>query len=54
MHHGGIPVARAALQLGEVVPQVHERALHPVCDRTGQQLVERLAGLVKGIGVFSS
>ena len=52
MHQGGIPVARVALQLGEVVPQVHEVALHSVCDRIGQQLVERLAGLVQGIGVL--
>src|SRR4029450_5661982 len=48
--HGCIPVARPALQLGEVVPDLRDRALNAVRHGITQELGERPAGLVQAIG----
>ena len=48
--HGRIPVARPALQLGEVVPELRDRARDTVRRGITQELGERPAGLVQAIG----
>ena len=48
--HGCIPVARPALQLGEVVPDLRDRGLNAVRRGITQELGERPAGLVQAIG----
>ena len=48
--HGGIPVTRPALQLGEVVADLRDRARDAVRHGITQELGERPAGLVQAVG----
>ena len=48
--HGCVPVARPAFQLGEVVPELRDRALDTVRRGITQELGERPPGLVQAIG----